>query len=160
MAQIDTKSTIIDGVTYKVAPLDPFVANDILIDIGHVLGPSIGALAAIDEGAPDPAALNEAIGGLFQRLEKDTMRSLIGTLAEVTEVCVGGGRDAPQLNNIMTLHFRGKLGTMYQWLWFALKVQFEDFFALAAPAIARAGALVGAASDSPDTSQIDGLSID
>jgi len=163
MAQIDSQSTEIGGVTYTVYPIDPMVANDILIEIGHVIGPSIGALAAAesDDDDADPDLVNQAIGGLFQRITKPTMRSIIDTLAKATEVRTDATTEkAPRLSSILAVHFRGQLGAMYQWLWFALKVQFGDFFALAVPAIDRARGLAGAASSSPGTSPTGGSSID
>jgi hypothetical protein len=153
MAQTDGQSTVIDGQTYTVYPLDPLTANDILIDLGHVIGPSLGALAsASDQGEPGSQLINEAIGGLFKRIEKEKMREIIDRLSKVTEVATDGGK-VPQLSTIFVLHFKGRIGALYQWLWFALKVQFKDFFDLAAPAIARFGDLAGAAqSNYPTTS--------
>lgn len=169
MAQIDSKSIDIphgddEVYTYTVYPLDPFIANDILVDIVHIVGPSIGAAAALeaqgDEAEAGAAAvMSEAIGGLFQRIDKQKLRSIINTFAQSTEVTNGSGK-APRLNSVIKLHFKGKLGIMYQWLWFAMRSEYQSFFDSAVPAIARLGDLVGAASKSPSTSPNDGSSID
>ena len=163
MSQEDAQAKEIDGFTYDVSPLDPLVANDIWLDLVHVAGPTIGGLVgAFSKGGidsaldndPDPETLSNAIGGLFQRIEKQKMREIMNTLASVTVVRLGNGK-APQLNQILKTHFRGKLGLMYEWLWFALSVQYSDFFARLKPAIAAGMNLVAAAgrSSRTDTSE-------
>lgn len=143
MAQIDTQTTALDGTEYEVAPLDPLVANDILVDILKVVGPALGAM---DDGASD-TMVEGSFRGLFERLDKAKLREIISILAKVTSVNLPGG-ESPQLPAIFTLHFRGKLGLMYRWLGFALRVQFGDFFDSAAPAIARLVDLARAAQGS------------
>ena len=146
--------------------LDPFEANDILVDIGHIIGPSVGALFAAHSSDglnmssmldvdPDSEMVNSAIGGLFQRIEKQKMRELIQKLSKVTEVSSSGNGKTPRLNTVMALHFRGRLGAMYKWLWFALKVQYADFFESAGSAIAHAGELAKAAMSQSQSTQDD-----
>lgn len=156
----DSQSQEIDEHTYTVSMLDPFVANKILVMLGKILGPSLGSLTDVVSDDTDAQALNNAAGGLFERLDESQLRWLIDELSKVTSVRSPTTKDQePQLNRVFQIHFRGRISSMYKWLWFALKVQFADFFALVAPAIARAAALA-AKSNSPDTSLIDGLSID
>lgn len=167
MTQLDNQSKEIDGVTYTVAMLNPLAANDLLIDIAHVVGPSLGAGAGAFAGAftsgdgadpmetkADPMMLDRAISGFFERVTTAKMREMISTLAKVTTVRLGD--KSPFLNDILAVHFQGKLGKLYEWLGFAIKVQLGDFFDSAIPAIASAAPLVRAAvspsRSSPSTS--------
>jgi hypothetical protein len=160
MPQTSNQSTTIDGVTYTVYMLDPLEANDLMIDIGHVIGPSLGAIVAALKGndtesildaEPDPELLKEAISGLFQRIEKRKMREIISMLARMTEVNIDG--KSPRLDSILAMHFQGRLGKLYEWLWFAMKVQLGDFFDSAKPAISRGVQLAGAAVSPSQSSQ-------
>ena len=163
MAQTDAQTKEINDHTYTVMMLDPFVANDVLIELGHVIGPSIGGIVGAHSGGglenvldaePDAAMIQAAIGGLFLRIDKANMRWLLDTLMAVSEV------DGKPLKKQAPLHFRGKIGEMYQWLWFALTVQYADFTEWLAPVIARAGDFLNPTSSSPDTSPATGSSIE
>jgi hypothetical protein len=154
VSQLDTQSKVIDGVTYRVAMLDPLAANDLLVDLMHVVGPSLGAGAGAFAGAlgggegaldtkADPEMLDRAISGFFERVTKAKMRETIAVLAKVTTVEIGG--KTPCLETILAEHFRGRLGKMYEWLAFAIQAELGDFFDLAERAIAGAAPLVQAA---------------
>ena len=140
----------IDGHTYVVRMLDPLTANDLLVDVSKVIGPALGAVGSsllgsgdskkalgelldgLKEGETpaDGSALGDgverAIVGLVDRLEKHKLREVIGILANVTAVEMSKG--SPELSSIFDVHFRGRIKAMYQWLAFALRVQYQDFF--------------------------------
>jgi len=151
MTQLDADTQTIDGDVYKVHMLDPLVATDLLADLGDILGSPLAALgsgiggddqikALLDGGASEESfgpALERAVSEFFKRFSKGKQREIINTLAKVTFVEKGSG-EAPRLDAIFAVHFRGRIGTLYKWLGFALKVQFRDFFSLSAPAIAYA----------------------
>ncbi len=123
-------------------------ASDLLLDLSAIFGPSLsivgsGLLKSGDSkqalqqlldgvgGAESSDLLGEnlekAILSLIDRLSKEKQREVIGILAGVTSVQQED--DAwPSLESIFTVHFRGRLKAMYQWLAFALQVQFKDFF--------------------------------
>lgn len=155
MSQLDSQTKIIDGVTYTVAMLDPLAANDLLIDIMHVVGPSLGAGVGAFAGAftdgdgdgldtkADPLMLEKAISGFFERCTKQKLRETIDVLARVTTVEISS--KTPCLQTILAEHFKGKLGKMYEWLAFAIQVELGDFFDWVTPAIANAAPLVRAA---------------
>lgn len=153
MSQEDGKKKTIAGTEYGVRMLDALTAEDLLIDIGHVVGPSLGGVLAAfigdkgsDKPAADPEMINGAVAGLFARLDKKTIRSLITTLSEVTDVYLAADR-SPLLSNLNPAnHFRGKLGAMHEWIYFALEVQYSDFFASVLPAIKRAVPVARAAA--------------
>lgn len=160
MSQQDSQSKEIKGHQYVVRMLDPLVANDLLIDIGEIIGPAVGAFVA-SEGKDDKtnaAMIHEGIGGLFRRIDKDKMRATLDALAKVTDVSKGD--KVPRLDTIFSVHFRGRLGAMHEWFVFALGVQFADFFDSIKPVIDRVKEKIAAAaaSPSPDTSSDDGSS--
>lgn len=160
MSQQDSQSKEIKGHRYTVRMLDPLVANDLLIDIGEIIGPAIGAFVASEgkDHKTNADMIHEGIGGLFRRLSKEKMRETLDELAKVTDVRVKGDKE-PTLDSIFTVHFRGRVGAMHEWFVFALGVQFADFFDSIQPAIDRVKELVSAAaSTSPITSSGDGSS--
>jgi hypothetical protein len=161
MSQQDGETTTIDGDTYRVLMLDPLIATDLLADLGKILGPSVAAMAsglqgggedqitAILDGQSDVTSsfgpsLERAIREFFERVSKEKQREFIATLAAVTVVVKDNG-EAPALKAIFSVHFRGRIGALYKWLAFALKVQFQDFFSSIAPVIAAAGRKAGLA---------------
>jgi len=132
--------------------LDPLVATDLLAGIGDMLGPSLAAIASglkgedqiksvldsTDAGLADfGPALERAVTEFFKRFSKAKQREVIAVLSRVTFVVKPGGEE-PQLDKVFSAHFRGRIGSLYKWLGFALKVQFKDFFSANAPAIAAA----------------------
>ena len=147
MAQSDFQQKEIEGFTYKVMMLDPLVASDLLADLGFVLAPAIGALGGVlvkekgdglgklldgtaeesDEDSNIDDAVEKAVIGLFGRFSKAKQRELISILQKVTIVVLPDGKE-PRLQDIFTVHFRGRLKSLYLWLAFALKVQYQDFF--------------------------------
>ena len=72
-------------------------------------------------------SLEGAMIGLVDRVEKHKLREIITTMAEVTSVELKPG-EWPGLPSIFTVHFRGRVGAMYKWLGFALRVQYGGFF--------------------------------
>lgn len=145
----DAQTTTIDGHSYKCLMLDPLVATDMVADLGHLFGPSLGALGGallsesggavqklLDEGGENfGEALEKAVSEFFSRFDKAKQREFINILSEVTFVTQGDKEI--KLNSIMAIHFRGRIGALYKWLGWALKVQFGDFFSPFGTVIAR-----------------------
>lgn len=140
MSQLDSETRQIGIHKFTVFKLGPLQAQDILIDIGQVLGPALGkAAAALDTMKQDESLLDmdvddprisKGIAALVQGITKERMRSLIATMATVTH-CDG----RPMTPNVMEVVFRGDLPLMYQWLWFSLQTNFGNFFGWATGAI-------------------------
>ena len=156
MSQMDCQERVIDGVTYSVYMLPPKTAMDLLVDIGKVVGPSVGTLVDAASSKGGAAALLEmsvtseffskAASELFERMDKSVLRSVIDQLAKVSMA------DGVKLESTLDIHFRGKLGTMFKWLAFALQVQFGDFFNALGGASAQGTKVTEMASRSPLTS--------
>jgi hypothetical protein len=182
MSQRDGRTETIDGTTFRVRFLDPFTANDMLVLISKTIGPALGEFAGGAMANPKAIASlltedgegerEEGIGGdteessgelgrglasairdLCSRLEAKDLRWMMEQLSEVSEVKVDE-ETWPTLKRHFQVTFRGKPGLMYKWLWFALEVNFADFFASVRSAIAPFGRLVkSAGSRSPNTSE-------
>ena len=156
MSQMDGHKKEIDGVIYTVYMLPPKTAMDMLVDIGKVVGPSLGTImdaASRNGGVSELLGMSvtseffsKAAGELFQRMDKAVLRSVIGQLAQVSMA------DGVKLEDTFDIHFRGKLGSMVKWLAFALKVQFGNFFSALGDATAQGARKMKAASQSPITS--------
>jgi len=147
MSQRTSEKTTIEGVEFEVFMLDPFAADSILHDLAHILGPSVGdwfgALAKKELSGEKSAGIQEglagAVGGIFRRLEHSKTKQIMETLASVT-VCDGG-----KLKDTYAITFQGRIGLMYKWAGFALKVQYQDFFDSAPAVIDQLKGLLAAA---------------
>jgi len=147
MSQQEPVTKNIGPDTYQVLMLDPWTASDLLLDLSSIFGPSLsivgsGLLKSGDSkaafqqlldgvgGAESGDVLGEnlekAILSLLDRLSKEKQREIIGILSKVTSV----QKEAawPTLESVFTVHFQGRIKAMYQWMAFALQVQFKDFF--------------------------------
>ena len=153
MSQLESKTKVIGDYKFEVFKLNPLDANGILIDIAQTIGPALGStigtvveaggvdeLLDSDMGSKDVSAV---IGNLVSGLSKERVNAMILTLAKSTH-CNG-----KQLSDTMDIVFRGDLPLMYEWLAFALKVNFENFTKWLGGAV---GGIVPALSKSPSTS--------
>ena len=155
MSQTDgTLVTLDDGDgrqdTYRIYMLDPFEASDIAADLIGIIAPAMAALAGesktgadelkamLTSESLDGRALERAATILFSKFDKHKQRELINAMAKVTNVQIGGGGKEAKLPEVFTLHFRGRMGALYKWLFAALKVNFASFFASILPAIKAA----------------------
>lgn len=143
--------------SYSILMLDPWTATDFVYDVISIVGPEIGvivdamgaegakkaskagAAAKSEEDLLDDAA--EVLGQgaveriltlFFQRCPKTKQREFITQLAKVTQVVRGDKK--PQLHPIFSVHFAGRPGATYAWLFAAFKVQL-------APLVAELGGL-------------------
>ena len=159
MSQLESQTKKIGKHQFEVFKLDPLDAQDVLIDIGQVLAPALGKAAnaveaiggveMLDLDVDDPR-ISSGIAALAQGITKAKMRELIDTMASVT-LC-----DGKKLPSVMAAVFRGDLPLMYQWLWFALVVNFGNFTDWLGGAIKGGTGLVKAAQSrntSGDTGQ-------
>lgn len=131
MSQHDSKKETIDGQTYEVYMLSPKRARAMLVEMLRIVGPAL-ATAAQNGGGQDLTKLDLRVVAqdLFASLTPELLDQHMSSLAEVTQV------DGKTLDKIFEIHFRGRLGTMFKWYFFAVRTNFEDFF----------GALGGASS--------------
>lgn len=148
MTQQQDHTIELDGLTFVVHKLDPLEAQDILIDLSHVLakpaGRIVGAFGKGDgSGAPMPGEVAEdeapsepesvfdldvdldKLGGgieaLMLSLDKQVARRIYHALAKVSHV------DGKKVATVGPIIFAQNLGLMYRWEWFALRAQFGNF---------------------------------
>lgn len=129
MTQLDSQTKTIGGHEFRVFMLPPMDANDVLIDIGKTLAPALGkaanALGAVSDEVLDMdidnPKISSGLAALAEQISKEKMRELIKTMASVSHC------DGTPLPKTMEIVFRGDLPLMYQWLWFALEVNFKNF---------------------------------
>lgn len=148
MSQNDGEtSEEIDGYRYRVMMLDPLVASDVLSDLGFLLAPVLGPIGGVMakekgdlletvlDGADDDdgggsridEAIEKAVMGFFDRYSKEKQRELFKIMAKQTFVIMPDGSE-PLLTSVFSIHFRGRLKSLYSWFLFAMKTQFKDFF--------------------------------
>ena len=145
MSQTDFEQKEIDGHVYKVMMLDPLIATDLLADLGQIMAPTMGALGGLiakekgdaltkmldgfnsEDNTSIDVAVEKAIVGFFGKFTKEKQREIIGIMTKVTIIVLPDGKE-PRLQDTFEVHFRGRILTLYKWLAFALKVQFQDFF--------------------------------
>jgi len=149
---MDAAEETIGPDSYKVLMLEPLAFADLLVDLTDVFGPALGAVGGVlvkagdtkeafsqlldgiksgdgaDNISPDAFgdSLERAITGIIDRMEKHKLRAMIELMRGMTSV--QKGENWPKLESIFAIHFRGRPKAMFQWLAFALKAQFRDFF--------------------------------
>jgi hypothetical protein len=128
---IETRSKEIDGSTYTVAQLPAMRGLKLLNRIGRSVGPPLTALM----GAADPMAtvaqmeigsIAPAARELFDRLTESELESIIKALCETVQV-TEDGKTMPLLP-VFDLHFAGRYDKLFHVVWFAMEVNYGDFF--------------------------------
>lgn len=127
------KEKTINGKKYTVVHLSTTPALNLLLDLVRMLGPGLAPIASnlgqlrklLDRDVDDLKVdfLGEAVRALVSGVDKATTHEIMKTLAGVTTV-EGVGR----LDNAYELHFAQEgLGVLFQWAFFALQTQYDDF---------------------------------
>lgn len=131
----------IRGFKYSVRQLPATVGRRLSLQLARAVLP---ALTSLLDGAPGgskqsvgqligaqlkPDVLRQAVQTALSALPDAQMDDIIGLLAEHTDVYGPGFGDAgAPLSSHFAEHFAGRYRAMFEWLWFALKVNFADFF--------------------------------
>ena len=115
----------IGGCEYKVTQLGAIKGRGAFLRLVRCIGPVFAELA----GKSGKGAKDIDIGALFSRLElsEDDLTFFCDTFAEKTFVTLPDGK-MPRLDKVFDEHFAGSYSYMVQWLAFAVKVNFADFF--------------------------------
>jgi hypothetical protein len=132
MSQRDSEKLTIDDQVFEVFMLPPKQARSMLIEMTKIIGPTLGALADVrgglrglldlDLAGMSATRFQQLAMTLVDRLDPKLLDEHMRALADVTEL------DGVPLSKVFDLKFRGKLGTMFKWYGFALKVNYGDFF--------------------------------
>lgn len=124
---------------YRVHTLGATPSLDLLLELGRMVGPSLGILVdGLESGKLSEMlsaklsgdAFGRALEGLASRMDTPKVQGMIAKLRAKTEVDVSGGGAFQQLAPVYEVHFAGKMSDLFAWFKFALEVQYGDFFAL------------------------------
>ena len=133
---------VISGNTFSVEPLTAmrsFALQPRIAPAIAAVAEAVGSLTSIsgkgDLGTVEVAALAPAVGRFFQALQpgdlQDITRALLGS-ARMDGIALFSGAGDP-----FELKMRGRTLDTWRLLWFALEVNYPDFFGLLAGAAAR-----------------------
>lgn len=121
----------IGDVTYRVTQLGVTPGKKLLVRLVKLIGPVIakGADGASESVSLRGPGLARMILEFCERLTLEDLDEFCSVLSAQTEYSVGDGRWLV-LKNQFELHFAGKYDELFQWLAFALEVQFGGFFSV------------------------------
>lgn len=130
---IETDEVEIDGTRYRVTQLGWKEGRRLLARLLKLIGPglteAVGGSAKLEDlGGRDLASFAPAIREICQKNLETELDHLCDTFAKKTVINTDGGEDFQQLSRIAELHFAGKYKQMFEWLWFCLKVNYQDFW--------------------------------
>lgn len=152
MREIKAKEKTIGAYKYRVTPMGVGKGKALLVRLIRLMGPSIAEAVravAADGGSVSKMSIGvlaPSIGDVCERLNDDDLAFAVGTLAEETELSEGGG--FAKLAPLVEYHFRGAYDELFQWLAFALEVNYGSFLAVAR----NLGAVPGDPTTSPSKS--------
>lgn len=130
------EKTTIRGSGYQVTQLPYSLGHKLMLRLYKALGPAAArALATVDLPEGDLLgvhvrdllpALAAAVQGLAESLSEEDFDFTVATLAEYTQISLEAGKWVP-LKDHMEFHFAGNYVELFQWLGFALRVNFGGF---------------------------------
>ena len=134
---LEHEKATINSTGYKVTKLPYKASKRVLLRLYKALGPALGqgladALAGPSGlrsvlGAEIGPALGAAVRTLAETLAEEDFDFIVEALAEYTEISKSTDKWVP-LKNEMEFHFSGNMPELFQWLAFALRVNFGGFF--------------------------------
>lgn len=126
----ETRSKDIDGVTFTVQQLPALRASRLLFKLTKAVSPAVMKLAGAGDlrnlMRADTSALSEAASMLFQAFTPEEFDALVREVLEGATITVDG-RTVAALPGV-DLELAGKTATLMRGVWFALGVNFGDFF--------------------------------
>ncbi len=132
---LETKTRKIGEIDYQVTQLPAPKGRRLLVRLYKILGPTLGsALKALPEGKGsglslgnlETSSIGEALVTLADVISEDELDYFCDVLAETTQFSKEPGRWLP-LKADQDFHWSGRYGRMFQWLVFALEVNYSDF---------------------------------
>lgn len=152
---LKSESRVIGGRRFTVHQLPFGQSRDLLVVLGRVIGPALsgaaasgGAQLATGDSLGGLGALATGLGGLLERLDPEQLDRIQDALSRHTFVELSPGK-APSLADVtLEAVFSGALEQYFEWLYFALEVNYAGFFgALRAAVAKRLGGDKGAPQD-------------
>lgn len=122
------KSTI-DGVIFEVTPLGFRKGRAVFMRVSKAVGPSLALVAERPGSRLSALPLAEIVTRALEAVSDDDLEWLADVLGETTRFSTDGGVKLPYLTgpNREQL-FAGRISLFFRWIWFALEVNFADFF--------------------------------
>lgn len=124
----EPQSKVIGGVTYEVYPLGFGQARSLFVRLFRVAGPAVAqtVMAAAQGGGLGDLGDKDvmtAVEAMADRLTEEDFKYVCDVLANQTMVSGAG-----KLSEVEENHWRGRFAEMFQWLGFALQVNYAGFF--------------------------------
>lgn len=130
----ETESTTIDGDRYEMTQLGATAGYRLFHRLFTMLGPTFGKVtdALASDGSIQDVNLSSdaavaAIEALTHHVTERDLDHVINVLKGETHVGVGGSEKTVPLAGVFEVHFAGRIGTLFRWLAWGLKVQFASF---------------------------------
>jgi hypothetical protein len=146
------QKTVIDGVTFQVAPFMAVEGLRLKAHLVRTFGPAIGELLGGIDGTKVGSVMDISLGGggiakglekLLEQLDEDAFETLVKRLlANVIAIWQEDGKSrsihfGQDFETAMQLVFLGRLFSIYELIIFVLKVNYPDFFDKVAGGIGR-----------------------
>jgi hypothetical protein len=113
----EEKTKKIGDHEYLVRQLPAMKAQRLFVRLSKLVGPALAELTSGGKEGLKPAAM-----AILTQLNEADVEDITKQMIEMSEV------DNKPMKLTFDVHFRGKHADLWQWLLFALEVQFEDFF--------------------------------
>jgi len=134
---LKSEKKTINGHVYEVTQLPYSPGHKLLLLLGRKLGPALATAFAgipnkknVDLGDREIATLapafSEALSKLLQDLDEASFDFMVETLAHYSKIEIKEGVMAP-LKGEMEMHFASNYGELFQWLLFALRINYVGF---------------------------------
>lgn len=121
---MEAQRKTIEGVEFEVTPLGHKLARQGFVRLSKILGPALAAATADGQDADMAAAL----GMLVDRADDSDLEWFGDTFGKATRFSTDGGARWPFLGSPeREALFTGRLMLYFQWLIFALEVNYSDF---------------------------------
>lgn len=127
-------TTVIDGDRYEMTLLGATQGIRLFHRLFRMFGPAFGrVMDSVGEGndlLSVDLSSNAAVAGLqtiATSVSEADLDHLVDTLKKQTQVGPDGADKLMPLAGVFELHFSGRLGSMFKWLGWGLKVQYGNF---------------------------------
>lgn len=125
----DPQEFLIGGVQYTITPLPADESSRMLLRILKVVGPALDSLEIEVDDVKKAGAklkLGKILASVSRSLDEKDLDYFRDKFASSTRVELGQGPTL--LKSVLSHHFAGDLGPMFEWIQKSLEVNFGGFF--------------------------------
>ena len=140
---IKTVETEIEGFQFRLTQLGAIKAAKQLTRIGKIAGPALGKLGELAGDkllSANVGALGDAAGALFAQLTEAELEDLIRTFLGDAMIREGSMGNFAEFSKVGDTLLGGRVGVLLRALWWAIEVNYGDFFVSLRALVARKGA--------------------